>query len=139
MKKLTLLLLVVVSLAILIVKRTPAQTETPTTPIFPVYSTDGSNAPNAHMVVGQVKVPPGSVRTPQGKHALSGSVALIPVTLTGAAAFTNAETYKCFVSQLGGTYVDSGGTFEKIDGSHFGIRAPVVNIEWQQDFFCIGN
>ncbi len=134
MKKLTLLLLVVVSLAILIVKRTPAQTETPTTLIFPVYNTDGTDVPNAHVVVGQV-TPPGSLLTPQGKQeSLNG----IPVTLAGGAAFTNAETYRCFVSELGGPNPQIG-MFKKIDGSHFAIRAPRAGVAWQQKFFCIGN
>jgi len=136
MKKVTLLLLVVVLLAILIVNRTPAQTETPTTLIFPVYNTDGTDVPNAHIVVGQVSVPPGPFPFTRQNHQefLKG----IPVTLTGAASFTNAVSYKCFVTELGGPNPPDG-MFKKVDGSHFAIRAPRWGVAWQQDFFCIGN
>ncbi len=103
------------------------------TPI-PVYKTDGTPVPKAHIVVGSITVPAGWGRT-SDQDLFSG----IPVTLAGAAAFTSAETYSCFVSQpLGGTSAEIG-LFRKIDGSHFAIRALSAARDWRQDFICIGN
>jgi hypothetical protein len=101
---------------------------------IPVYNTDGTPVPNAHIVVGSITVPPGwasDVRSPQFS---SG----IPVALEGAAAFTRADSYKCFVAQPFGVSPPAG-MFRKIDGSNFAIRVVGGAAPWRQDFFCIGN
>jgi hypothetical protein len=131
--KYQLLFLVLISLVIAVMPLADAQTAPPGTPI-PVYNTDGTTVPSVHIVVGSVTVPPSwasDVRSPQFS---SG----IPVTLEGAAAFTSADSYICFVSQLAGPNPQIG-MFRKTDGSHFGIRAVGGGAAWRQDFLCIGN
>jgi hypothetical protein len=103
---------------------------------IPVYNTDGTPVPSVHAVVGHIMVPAGwgqDVRSPQFS---SG----IPVTLEGAAAFTSADSYTCFVSEIGlGGSTTLLAMFRKVDGSHFSIRTGAPGRSWRQDFFCIGN
>jgi hypothetical protein len=132
MRKLMLLLLLV-SLAIATMPRADAQTAPPSTPM-PVYNTDGTPVPNSHIVIGHVTVPPGWASEPRSQQFFDG----IPVALEGAAAFTSADSYKCFLAQPFGVSPPAGN-FRKIDGSHFGIRAVGGGAAWRQDFLCIGN
>jgi hypothetical protein len=104
------------------------QAKAPDPANVPIYQVDGRPVINAHIVVGEVSVPGGSILAEE-----------FPITLRDAAAFTSASSYNCFASQLAGMSPSAGGTFKKIDGTHFVIRAPRNNVPWQQGFLCIGN
>ncbi len=132
MRKL-ILLLVVVSLVVLIINFTQAETTAPAA-AAPAYYVDGRVVPNAHIVIGQVSVPTGP---PQSPSTAPGPPEEFPVTLSHAATFTSADSYKCFLSQPYG--MGSGGVVRIIDGSHFVYRGGRSGPAWQQDFFCIGN
>jgi hypothetical protein len=110
-----------------------AQTTPPNTPI-PVYKTDGTPVPKAHIVVGSVTVPPDWAQDVRSQEFING----IPVTLAGAAAFTSADSYMCFDVPLAG-WSPVIAAFRRVDGSHFGIRALSAARGWRQDFICIGN
>ena len=101
------------------------ETKTPTA--IPVYSADGRAITNAHIVFGQISLPGSS----QGDE--------IFITLNGEAAFTSADSYKCFLSKPFGAGLLAGGPLRRIDGSHFAFRGGQAGPAWQQDFFCIGN
>jgi hypothetical protein len=130
MKKLT-LMFVAMSLVILVINFTHAQTDTKKPPLIPVYYADGKVAADAHIVIGQILVPAGSSSSPINEE--------FPVTLTDAAAFTSADSYRCFASKPFGASIFTGGLFRIIDGGHFAFRTGRVGFAWQQDFFCIGN
>ncbi len=136
MRKLMLLLLLV-TLAIAVTHRADAQTTTTSASAStPVYNVDGATVPNSHIVIGYVTVPPGWAFEPRSQQFFDG----LPVTLEGAASFSSADSYKCFVSQHVGVSPPIGN-FRKIDGSHFAIRvvSNSTTVAWRQDFFCIGN
>lgn len=116
------------------ISRITARTETPKS-VIPFVNVDGSELTNAHIVVGSVVVPPGTIPDPNSRSVPEG----IPVTLAGAAGFSSPDSYKCFVSELAGVSPPTG-MFRKIDGNHFAVRV-VSNsaVSWRQDFVCVGN
>jgi hypothetical protein len=111
-----------------------AQTPPTPTPLLPVYSADGSSVPNVHIVIGQISVPAGPPKAPLTP---PGAPEEFPVTLSNAAAFTSADSYKCFLAQPYG--LGSGGIVRIIDGNQFVYRGARSGPAWQQNFLCIGN
>lgn len=108
-----------------------AQTQPPP-PTILIYDSTGRVIGNAHLVTGTIVVPPRGPNTPDFFDT--------PVILTESAAFKNADSYKCFVSQLVGGSPATGGTVHRTDGSHFTVRVGTApNVSWQQDYLCIGN
>ena len=100
---------------------------TPAKPVIPIYDIEGNELRNAHIVTGSVTIPFGAM------------VEGVPVTLTGSAAFSNAGSYKCYISQFAGMNPEIG-TIKYVDGSHFFIREPSGrNSSWRADFLCIGS
>ena len=127
MKKSTFMVFAIL-LALLIFNLPRAQSDPQPTGL-PIYYADGTRVANAHVVIGRVTVP-GSTATTRAD---------IPVVLKDFAAFTSADSYKCFFTQPAGGSPAVGGMINKRDGSHFDYRVALGYPEWQQDFFCIGN
>lgn len=117
-------------LAALILNFTEAQTPPA---VVPVYGVDGHAIANAHIVVGVVSIPAG------GGPLSSSAVEEFPVELADGAAFTSANSYRCFGSQVAGASPKAGGVFRIVDGAHFVFRTGRFGPSWTQDFICIGN
>jgi len=127
-----LLFLVAILIAISVVCGTQAQERQ--NPVLSIYSADGNSVTNAHIVVGRINIPAGSPNAPV-------TIEAFPVTLSGAAAFSSADSYKCFGSEpvSSGRALFSGGHFKPIDGSHFVYQMGRSGAAWQQGYLCIGN
>jgi hypothetical protein len=127
------LLVATISIFVLATVFTGARIQAQSPAVVPVYYADGKPVPNAHMVIGQISVPAG------GGPGVGPVTEEFPVTLAGTAAFTSADSYKCFAAKPFGAGLLNGGLFRIIDGSHFAFRSSRFGPAWQQDFFCIGN
>jgi hypothetical protein len=122
------------AIALLLAGLIGAQTSPPPAPLLPVYYADGSSVPSVHIVIGEISVPAGPSPGPLGP---SPSPEEFTVTLSNAARFTTADSYKCFLAQPYG--MGSGGIVRTIDGSHFVYRGARSGPAWEQNFVCIGN
>jgi hypothetical protein len=87
----------------------------------PVYTAEGALINNVHSVVGVLNRANG-----------------FRATFAGAAAFSSADTYQCFLQAVSPGPVTP--SVEKIDGSH--IKIPIGTSDpssWVIAYVCIGN
>ncbi len=133
MKKLLIALVAMVVVGSMI-SRTQTQIEPPK-PAIPIYSADGKPVPNAHIVIGRINTLPGA---PDGVIRFDNYPV---ITLSGAAAFTSADSFKCFGSEPVGSApaLYNGGLFKNLDGSHVVYQLPRGGPSWQQGYLCIGS
>ena len=121
------------ALAILMVglNLTPAHGEQPDASVLPVYFQDGTLVSNAHIVIGQIPIPAGPVGGPV-------VIEEFPVTLSGAAAYSSADSYKCFLTEPVGATLLNGGLIKITGANRFVYRTNRLGPAWQQDYFCVG-
>jgi hypothetical protein len=114
---------------------TTASQDPPQQALVPVYYVDGSSVPGARIVIGRIPIAEGPV-VGLGR---PGHVPLeeFSVTLSNGAAFSNVDSYSCFVTHPHGA--GSGMLIRRVDGSHFVFSGARIGPAWQQDFLCIGN
>jgi hypothetical protein len=105
-----------VAMAFVLGSVTRAQNPAPLA-MVPVFYADGSAVAGVHIVIGRISIgegPPHPVKLPRPP------LEEFPVTFSNAAAFSNADSYNCFLAQPYGA--GQGGIIRRVDGGQFVYR-----------------